>query len=87
MPISTTDVTLEDGVTPANLAGLGLDDADNLWATVGLNDQLIKFDTADLTDGATAAAVRTIKGFGTFGEISVVLIWFYPPPEGLPIAQ
>jgi ligand-binding sensor domain-containing protein len=36
VPISTTDVTLEDGVTPTNLAGLALDDADNLWATEGL---------------------------------------------------
>ncbi|MDQ3796811.1 MAG: hypothetical protein M3294_04350 [Pseudomonadota bacterium] len=48
---------------------------------------MIKFDTADLTDGGTAAAVRTIKGFGTFGEIGGVLISFYPPREDLPIAQ
>ncbi|MDQ4148196.1 MAG: hypothetical protein M3120_11085 [Pseudomonadota bacterium] len=87
MPISTTNVTLEDGVTPANLARLAFDDADNLWATEGLNDQLIKFDTADLTGGGTAAPARTIKDFRTFGEISRVLISFYPPPEDLPIAQ
>jgi hypothetical protein len=66
---------------------LAFDDAGNLWAMEGLNDQLIKFDTADLTDGGMAAAIRTIKGFGTFGEIGGVLISFYPPPEDLPIAQ
>ncbi|HEX2237055.1 MAG TPA: hypothetical protein VHJ19_01550 [Gammaproteobacteria bacterium] len=48
---------------------------------------MIKFDTADVTGGGTAAAARTIIDFRTFGEISGVLISFYPPPEDLPIAQ
>ncbi|HEX2242639.1 MAG TPA: hypothetical protein VHK27_05200 [Gammaproteobacteria bacterium] len=38
VPISTTNVTLEDGVTPANLARLAFDNAGNLWTTEGLND-------------------------------------------------
>jgi hypothetical protein len=87
VPLSTTNVRLENGVTPAAPAGLAFDDLGNLWVTEGIRDQLLKYEVADLTDGGTASAARTIEGFGTFGAIGGVLLSFFPPPEGLPIAQ
>jgi sugar lactone lactonase YvrE len=87
IPITTTNIRLEDGTTPAAPAGIAFDAEGNLWVTDSISDQLLRYDITGLTDGGTAVAARTIEGFGTFGPIGGVLLSFFPPPEGLPIAQ
>lgn len=73
----TTGVTLADGTTPVDPTGLAIDNAGNLWVTDSTNHALLKFTTAGLTDGGTAAPATTITGAGDFGG---VIPAFNPPP-------
>ncbi len=87
VPLTTTNITLQNGSTPAAPAGIAFDGAGNLWLTESVADQLLRYVTADLEIGNPTPAARTIEGFGTFGAIGGVLISFDPPPDGLPLAR
>ncbi len=78
------NVFLANGTTAVDPTGLAFDNAGDLWIADSVNDAVVKYTAADLTDGGSASAATALTGAG---NISGVLIGFNPPPDDLPLAQ
>jgi sugar lactone lactonase YvrE len=78
-----TGIVRGDDTTPASPSGLAFDNAGNLWVTDSGSDELLKYNVADLTGGATAATPATV--ITGFGDIGGVFPAFNPPPRQLPL--